>query len=146
RVKVHMAPAVGSENNARSTKSSSQERRWLRRYASFERGGGGRLPPAPPNHCSSPAHWWSWQADFCDGCHHEPAADLGSCPWSTGRYVPRGKGGGRARRAARLFPGIWRTPREKIGQRSRIPPPHHDACLLSGRLHANPQSACTCAT
>src|SRR6185369_144566 len=112
RVKVHMAPAVGSENNARSTKSSSQERRWLRRYASFERGGSGRLPPAPPNHCSSPAHWWSWQADFCDGCHHEPAADLGSCSWSTGRYVPRGKGGGRARRAARLFPGIWRNPRE----------------------------------
>src|SRR5262245_27602540 len=109
---ISLALEVRFENNVRSTKSSSQEGSWLRRYASFERGGSGRLPPAPPNHCASPAHWWPWQTDLRNGCHHEPAADLGSCPRSTGRHVPRSKGGWRLRRAARLFPRVRRNSRE----------------------------------
>ena len=58
-------------------------------------------------------------ADLRHGRDHEPAADLGYGAQASGRHVQRREGGWRARRAARLFPGLGETPREQMGRRSR---------------------------
>ena len=75
------------------------------------------------------------------GRHHEPGADLGHGAEAAGRHVPRREGGGRPRRAARLFSRARRMPRLEVGVRSRRARAPDDERRLPRRPDADRQGA-----
>ncbi len=116
----------GAHGNAPATGSLLRRRRRLR---------------AP--HEGDGARHGGWPRPAClrHGRHHEPAADVGHGARPAGRDVQGREGDRRARRAARLFPRCRRMPLFQVGLRPRRAFPPHDAGLLRGRLHADPQGA-----
>ena len=96
----------------------------------------------PPHEGAGAAHRQrARSAGVRDGCHHEPAADLGHGAGAAGRHVPGREGRRRARCATRILPRRRRVPILALGVGPRRARGADDARHVRRGLHADPQGA-----